>query len=186
MMPSVETRPVRSEPARTWSDEELVRECLQGNRASLGRAGGEVPQPGVLGAGEISHAAGRRRRCFSGRVDGPVRRASAPRSAGASAILADHGCRAQVLPMEAEARASGITGPLPAWNSSIRRARILEWRQEVEREQMLRDAIVRTAPSAAVRWSACSSINSRRFPTKRWRTGWGWRKDLSDLFAGGA
>lgn len=140
MMPSVETRPTRKEPERSWPDEELLLECLRGNQQAWGALVDKyrnlvysVPMKYRMlpeDAADIFQAVWTD--LFS----------ELPRLRNAGALrswlitVAGHKC--YQWKRQVSLRNHGAN---PGLEPTDPQATFLEWRQEVEREQTLRDAI---------------------------------------------
>ena len=140
MMPSVETRAIPREPERTWSDEELVRECLQGNEQAWGALVDKyrnlvysVPVKYRMPPEDAADV-------FQAVWTDLFSELPRLRSAGAlrSWLITVAGHKCYQWKRKESFRNHGSTSGLELADPQTT---FVEWRQEVEREQMLRDAL---------------------------------------------
>jgi RNA polymerase sigma factor (sigma-70 family) len=140
MMPSVETRPARREPARSWSDEELVLECLQGNEpawaALVDKYRNLVYSVPVKYRMPPEDAADIFQAVWTDLFSELPRLRSAGALRSWLITVAGHKCYQWK-------RQEGIRnhGSNPGLEPADPQATFVEWKQEVEREQTLRDAL---------------------------------------------
>jgi RNA polymerase sigma factor (sigma-70 family) len=140
MMPIVETPPSHGEPERSWSDEVLLTQCLQGNEQAWGALVDKyrnlvysVPVKYRMPPEDAADV-------FQAVWTDLFSELPRLRSAGALRswliTVAGHKCYQWK-------RQQGIRnrGAEPGAEPTDPQATFVEWRQEVEREQMLRDAI---------------------------------------------
>ncbi len=139
-MPIVETPPARRSPERTWSDEELLLECLQGNEQAWGalidKYRNLVYSVPVKYRMPPEDAADVFQAVWTDLFSALPRLRSSGALRSWLITVASHKCYQWKRRESLRNR-----GSIPGVEPTDPQATFVEWRQEVEREQMLRDAI---------------------------------------------
>ncbi|HLK18666.1 MAG TPA: sigma-70 family RNA polymerase sigma factor [Bryobacteraceae bacterium] len=140
MTPSVDTQPSLSKPERSWSDEELLQECLQGNEQAWGALIDKyrnlvysVPVKYRMPPEDAADV-------FQAVWTDLFSELPRLRSAGAlrSWLITVAGHKCYQWKRKESIRNLGSS---PGLEPVDPQATFVDWRQQVEREQMLRDAI---------------------------------------------
>ena len=175
------------EPDVTWSDARLIRACLTAT-STPGRADRQVQEPDLLDSVEIRRDAAGRGRHFSIGLSRVVLRAAAssqaPTRSAAGSITRDG---ASVLPLEAKGPAARRRrADAPRRRAARRSTPSPDLIEQVEREQMLREAVA-ALPRALPGDDQAAVLSAEpQFRTARWPRGSVWQRAPSGSFAAGA